>query len=103
VLFFQEIRLVCGMIHSREIVRVGVWGVLEHGSYLRNYFFNKVTSFLPGNFNSFMHQSLYRLRQGSMAITKFKLKFDEYAAYFSSWTENDRIEFFVKYITPKGS
>ena len=75
-------------------------GHIRTWKLFKELFFNKL-SFLPCNFNSSMHQSLYRLRQGSMAITKFKLKFDEYVAYFSSWTENDRIELFVKYIIPK--
>jgi hypothetical protein len=36
--------------------------------------------FLPGNFNSSMRQSMYRLRQGSMFVAEFKLKFDEHVA-----------------------
>jgi hypothetical protein len=45
-----------------------------------------------------MHLSMYRLRQGSMSVTEFKFEFDEYRAYFPSWTENDRVEFFVEYL-----
>jgi hypothetical protein len=44
-----------------------------------------------------MDQSMYQLRQGSMTITKFKSKFDEYVAYFP-WVESDRVEFFVKHL-----
>jgi hypothetical protein len=54
--------------------------------------------FLPGNFNSSMRQSMYKLRQGSMSVAEFKLKFDEHVAYFPSWMESDRVEFFVEHV-----
>jgi hypothetical protein len=33
-----------------------------------------------------------------MIVTEFKLKFDEHVAYYPSWTENDRVEFFVEHL-----
>jgi hypothetical protein len=33
-----------------------------------------------------------------MSVTEFKLKFDEHVVYFPSWTENNRVEFFIEYL-----
>jgi hypothetical protein len=33
-----------------------------------------------------------------MSIAELKLKFDEHVAYFPSWTESDRVEFFVEHL-----
>jgi hypothetical protein len=73
------------------------WGLgcIETWTLFKKLFLQQ---FLPGNFNSSMRQSMYQLRQGSMSITEFKFKFDEHVAYFPSWTENDRVEFFVEYL-----
>ena len=51
--------------------------------------------FLPGNYGEDMRQGLYDLKHGSLSVTQFKSKFDEYIVYFSNWGESDRIEFFV--------
>ena len=53
-------------------------------------------NFLPSNFNSTMRQKLFRLRQTSMSVSEYKLKFDEHVVYFPSWSEKDRVDFFVE-------
>lgn len=52
--------------------------------------------FLPIGFQSQMRSEMYKLRQGGMSVAEFKSTFDEHSAYFPSWTEIDRVEFFVE-------
>jgi hypothetical protein len=58
---------------NRDLGHIEIWTLFKE-LFLKQ--------FLPGNFNPSMHQSMYRLRQGSMSVTEFKLKFDEHVAYF---------------------
>lgn len=53
-------------------------------------------NFLPSNFDSTMRQKLFGLKQTSMSVSEYKSKFDEHVVYFPSWSDKDRVDFFVE-------